>query len=459
MENNRTIPEYEMTSGESFVFGKGFLDTRHKFSWNPDDSKNAINPHMLIVGGSGAGKTRLLRKIIQYLQNRGKQVYVIDFHGDIKTEGETVFRFTARNSEYGLNPFEFEHDPDNGGIEVQTRILTSTFKRSFIKNLGDRQRSVLMQFIRDCYAYVGIYDKDVSTWNNPIPTIETFKDLYVAINARINLNEANDYYSQVQTLIKLRQTYLEEVDESQKSKTLEKIDKKFGDFENYNKMFYNFLTKGEYENIFNTNVGDLDISWYLDKENAKTFKSLAPYIKDIHSSPVFNENKPPKRRGVVRYDISGFTNVDEPSEAIFFADVIAQRIFRSAKMRGEYRESGKPGVADIFIVVDESKLILPTGQDKDNPYIILNRIVTEARKYGLGWIGVSQRPSHFPPEMTSSIGTKVVLQINKGDISNAVRCLGVQNAESFHHLKTKGTALIGQIGKDFYPVALPWVEI
>lgn len=457
IQNNRIISEAEMVSGEAFLFGKVPTDPRRLVTWNPD-SKGTINPHLLIVGGSGAGKTRLLKKIIQYLQIKGKQIYVIDFHGDIDTPGENVYRFTSRNSKYGLNPFEFEHDFENGGIDIQARILTATFKRSFIKSLGDKQRSVLMQFLRDCYAYVGIHDDDTSTWNKPLPTISTLKELYNKINEKINLGEGGSYYDSIATLIKLKEGLDRCNDSEEKEKIIVKIDKKFADFEEYNKAFYQFLTEDKNKDLFHFNVGNVDVSWYLEKENAKTFKSLAPYMKDIHASPVFNDNKPKITKGVVRFDISGYTNVDEPSEAIFFADVIAQRIFRSVKMRGEYRNLHLPGLADTFIIADESKLILPKGAEKDNPYHILHRIITESRKYGLGWIGASQRPNHFSEEMTSSIGTKVVLQINKNDIANAVRCLGVQNAEMFNQLKATGIGLVGQLGKDFKTVALPWAE-
>lgn len=455
----RTVDEYEMVMGDDFVFGRGFVNPKIKPIWNPDKSDITINPHLLIIGGSGAGKTRLLKKIIEYLNNRGKQVYVVDFHGDLKTSRETVYHFTARNSQYGLNPFEFEHDTINGGVEVQVRILTSTIKHSFFKSLGDRQTSTLMQFFRDCYSYVGIYEKDEGTWNKDIPTVDTMYDLYCLINEKINVAEGSLLQTHLNALAKLKKEYEDSLDGEEKEKVLKRIDKKFEEFQADSSKYYDYLTKGEYAEMFNLTIGGVDISWYLDKENAKSFKSLAPYIKDIHSSPVFNENRPPKAKGVVRYDLSGLTNVNDPSEAIFFSNVIAQRIFRQVKMRGEYRFLGKPGLADTFYVVDESKLALPTGTEKANPFQVYNRTTTESRKFGFGFIGATQRTDHFTPEMLDSIDTKVILRIGKKEETIAMRALGVQNAREFDHLKHQGVALVGQTGKNFQPVALPWVKI
>jgi DNA helicase HerA-like ATPase len=139
---------------------------------------------------------------------------------------------------------------------------------------------------------------------------------------------------------------------------------------------------------------------------------------------------------------------------MFFADTVIQKIFRAVKMRGEYRKLGRGNKVDTIIVIDESKLILPTGKDKENPYNILNRIVTESRKYGLALIIVSQRPDHFPEEMLSSIYTKIVLRINENDVKGATKSLGVKDPSLFTHLNQRGVALIGNTGGLFQSVVL-----
>ena len=152
---------------------------------------------------------------------------------------------------------------------------------------------------------------------------------------------------------------------------------------------------------------------------------------------------------------------------MFFADIMVQQIFRAVKNRGEYRNKSddykerRGEKVDTFIILDESKLILPTGNDKESPYNILNRIVTEARKFGLGLIIVSQRPEHFSNEIISSIFTKIILNINENDVKDAVKRLGVKPESLFGQFKSvkDGLLLYGQTGTLFNSVATPWLKV
>ena len=87
------------------------------------------NPHIMIIGGTGAGKTTFLTKILlQYMRSGGYNAHVIDLHGDLGIDGENYFEFTTRNSPLGINAFEFEKEVKNGGIynhvggHVQVRV-------------------------------------------------------------------------------------------------------------------------------------------------------------------------------------------------------------------------------------------------------------------------------------------------------------------------------------------------
>ena len=458
MQSNQpnVITEEMMTTGFELLFGKGYIHKSKTYSWSAD-RRDTQNGHMLIVGGSGSGKTRLLKKIIEFLSNNDKQVYVIDFHGDMQTPNEIMHKFTLRNSEYGINPFEIEFDKDNGGPNAQASIILANFKKNFIPNLGAVQKTVLRNFLTDCYRYVGILDEDESTWTSPLPTVSTMIELFEKITHSIKTGKGMRISENLEKITKLMRDYTYESDEEKRASIKNRISGELDALNSGVTLFNQYVNEGKHEEMFNTNISAyIDTEFYLDPTNAKAFLSLTPYIYDLKASSVFNDNKPPKSKGVVRYDISGFTNTDKPSEAMFFSDTLIQKIFRAVKMRGEYRKLGKKGKADTFIIIDESKLILPTGKDKENPYNILNRIVTESRKFGMALIIVSQRPEHFPEEMLSSIYTKIVLRINENDVKAAANSLGVKDPSLFKHLNSKNVALVGYTGGLFESVELAY---
>jgi len=447
-----------------FKFGNDFMQRNISVEWSPD-AEESQNPHLMIVGGSGSGKTRLLKKIIAYLQQNNKQIYIIDFHGDIKIPNETEFIFTSRNSPYGLNPFEIEKDPLNGGVNAQVEILIALFKKNIFPNMGALQKTVLKLFLTKLYEYVGIFDEDESTWNKEIPTMELMHEFYQRIKNTIKFKEGSELCELIKSieLLQIKLNILDEKEDSieavekQKKAAIKKLEKNISAInELFNGKYFPHIKRRLENKDYNFDgytIGKVDVSEFHDENIKKTFLSLYPYISELSSTSIFKENKPPKARGVVRYNISGFTNIDKPLEAMFFNDIIVQKIFRAVKMRGEYRKIAN-NKCDTFIVIDESKIILPTGKDKENPYNLFNRIVTEARKYGLGLIIVSQRPNHFPQEMLSNIYTKICLRLNENDIPSAMKSLGIREKEIFKHTEKIGVGLVGFTGKPFRSVSI-----
>ncbi|MCB5267229.1 MAG: DUF853 family protein, partial [Candidatus Cloacimonetes bacterium] len=138
--------------------------------WNPD-SKQSINPHMLICGGSGAGKTTLLLNIAKYLATVNKHIFIFDLKGDMivkDNNGSTIgnyIEFTAWNSQYGINPFEFDtgvpeeelkeiiqngsmteqqrFKVQNSGPKVQVERFIEIIKKNFLPNMGTNQKDIL----------------------------------------------------------------------------------------------------------------------------------------------------------------------------------------------------------------------------------------------------------------------------------------------------------------------------
>ena len=176
-----------------FIFGEKLDVPGQMCVWNPD-SPDCANPHMAISGESGSGKSYLLRDVIKYLAKQNKHVYVLDLHGDLGVEdcNENYVEFKARKSTHGINPFEFDSgDIDNGGVGVNITTIVTIIKKAFLPNMGAKQESVLRQLIHDTYLVAGIKDDDESTWDRPLPSMESMLELIDQLIEYHTQNSAN----------------------------------------------------------------------------------------------------------------------------------------------------------------------------------------------------------------------------------------------------------------------------
>ena len=167
---------------KDFYFGNGFIIKSKKFFWNPD---KAINPHVMIWGTSGSGKSWLLRELVKYLKERNKHIHVVDIAGDLEVEGENLLTFTSINSPYGINIFEFDNTIKGGGPKTQISEIIEIFRKSFMPNLGAMQENVLRRLLSDTYLLKGLTPNDPKSWEElsedellqKLPTVSNLKEL------------------------------------------------------------------------------------------------------------------------------------------------------------------------------------------------------------------------------------------------------------------------------------------
>lgn len=350
---SRTIGKEEMIAGQVFRFGRSYHNMARIVEWNPDASIGK-NPHVLITGNSGSGKTTMLREMIRYLADRGKILFVVDLHGDLHVPGieENYIEITARNPTYGINPFEFYPCPKNGGVGVQRENIVQIFKKSFVTSMGPMQEKVLKQLLTDTYAKVGISDKDVSTWNNPLPTMEDMKELVDTILETINtgfqfefvkrFQQAGKQIGKLRKKIDFHTQEVIEIKETDEEKSTDKIQGKIEDLEAEIKALveeldmkweaykqYRLFGKIETEK---EETAPVNLQFYGQRDALRSLETLSVYITALYETKVFHTSIPPVIAGVNRFDISG---LDHGVQA-FFTDVLLQKVFRAKKLKGEY---------------------------------------------------------------------------------------------------------------------------
>jgi hypothetical protein len=84
-------------------------------TWSPSRHPN---PHVLIVGGSGSGKSWTIRHLATELIRHGYDCVLFDFHGDPAIEGAWTHPISLE-SEYGVNPLSISFDRKGGGPDPQ----------------------------------------------------------------------------------------------------------------------------------------------------------------------------------------------------------------------------------------------------------------------------------------------------------------------------------------------------
>ncbi|MDK2890847.1 MAG: hypothetical protein PWR21_1479 [Methanoculleus sp.] len=138
----------------------GHAPDGRRVDWSPGQLNNG---HMIILGGSGAGKTETIRCIASELAAQEMPVVLIDFHGDMAASDGDITSYKIREGgQYYFNPLELDPEID----EITPLRATSDFVDAISINfptLGIQQRRKIKNIIKGCYRASGITG-NTETW-------------------------------------------------------------------------------------------------------------------------------------------------------------------------------------------------------------------------------------------------------------------------------------------------------
>jgi hypothetical protein len=135
-------------------------------------------------------------------------------------------------------------------------------------------------------------------------------------------------------------------------------------------------------------------------------------VQELFGHPIFQRDQQMSTEEIlaasVRLDLSKL-----PDQVRFVAtETLLRRLFRVLRMRGPIpvqpisdRERFR-----LFVVIDEAKILSMGGGERDRSDNILNELITESRKFGLGMILASQMSDHFSEEVRANAATWLVLK-------------------------------------------------
>lgn len=412
--------------------------TRGLVQWKPDST---INGHGLIVGASGVGKTHRLRYIATNLAyNYGARVIIIDVHGDITVDGEqrAVFNET---SPYGLNPLKVNPDPASGGVNRRIRGFISMINRTSHR-LGARQEAAMRRLVEDIYEKNGFDAKDHRTWdprNNPdargrsksqgvYPNISDLKRYTLHKYKQMMTGAGGEAFKSLQELNKAIKSLNKQVLRTHND-VAEKHALDYLSTEDTAKLKkLKERAKGHYaEFIDAAKTGD-EVNDLLRYTDIPTLASLVDRIDHLDKSGIFKDSPPnfSSGNGVHVYDIHSLGR----DEQQMFVDVLLEDLWNEQKSKGPVH------TPNTFIIMDEASIFV--NDDSDH---IINILIREARKFGLGIVFASQSINHFSEDVLANVGFKLILGVDQMFIAQMARMLRVE-ASKIEDIRPRQTALI-----------------
>lgn len=145
------------------------IDIAEGVQIQPGSSNNGF---IVIVGGSGSGKTVAIRRCGGDLRKYGLPLLTFDFHGDVDIPGTTRTLISAgTDSVIGINPLEvLKADARLKGLHDQVVAFVNLMRRAR-PDLGALQVGVLETALASTFERAGILEHDPSTWDRPAPRI------------------------------------------------------------------------------------------------------------------------------------------------------------------------------------------------------------------------------------------------------------------------------------------------
>ena len=161
-------------------------ETEEEVFWNPDPETGAANPHVLIVGESGYGKTYTIACLLAELAREQIGSIVFDYGQGFSpaTLPEEFIKATnpveiqAAREGVDINPLQIFPSDLLGPVNVAQRVA-DTFARVYPR-IGVQQHAVLREAILDEMAENGITADDTTSWEKEPPAFEAIHHRLVA---------------------------------------------------------------------------------------------------------------------------------------------------------------------------------------------------------------------------------------------------------------------------------------
>lgn len=150
--------------------------------WVPSDPRLVYNPHLMIMGESGSGKTYAAQCLVAELSHRGIPSVIFDYGQSFELENlEKTFQKYSHPVEHqlgekglSLNPLQIFPNDIHGPKQVATR-LSDVFDAVY--HLGDIQKKVLIDAVLGAFDKAGITASDQAGWQKSPPALSVLQEV------------------------------------------------------------------------------------------------------------------------------------------------------------------------------------------------------------------------------------------------------------------------------------------
>jgi DNA phosphorothioation-dependent restriction protein DptH len=150
-------------------------ETGEPVYWNPDPGSGAANPHVLILGESGFGKTYTIASLAAELAQENLISIVFDYGQGFSPKtlprefvaATNPLELHAGRDGVDINPLQIFPSDLHGPVNVAQRVA-DTFARVY-KRMGVQQHAVVRQAVLDVMADAGIMPDAPDSWPADLP--------------------------------------------------------------------------------------------------------------------------------------------------------------------------------------------------------------------------------------------------------------------------------------------------
>jgi hypothetical protein len=158
------------------------IETGEEVFWNPDQATGTPNPHALILGESGTGKTYSISCLTAELARQGVVSVVFDYGQGFSPKSlprEFVAATNPIEVQVGrdgvdVNPLQLFPNDLHGPVNVAQRVA-DTFARVY-KKIGVQQHAILRQAVLDVMADAGIRPDAPNAWSADLPAFGSIQN-------------------------------------------------------------------------------------------------------------------------------------------------------------------------------------------------------------------------------------------------------------------------------------------
>lgn len=170
----------EFFKEDGIVFGYN-PQSRKIYAFNPFSQKDFLNPHILILGKSGSGKTFFILYLVERLKAVTDHIIRLDIAG-VLGKGDTKKYVISANGELIINPFYIRLENKEYTTQEKSKLISEKIFNiiTFFKNIGDfktKDIPVLEELIRLTFMFKDTTEnKSILEYNEA--TLQDFK--YIA---------------------------------------------------------------------------------------------------------------------------------------------------------------------------------------------------------------------------------------------------------------------------------------